>query len=235
MRQQRARYTGSRSVDSWWWGLNAARSFTFRFVGAWLDGAKLHRRLRGLTRERVGYSYSSSCRSSRSYPASTTAGFFSSQHSKSLDLTSYCHVCIQSSRFWRDLFWYRECELLPSPPPPGCSRPMKRCQQLRRRPIPMHVGVEQAGKEEPTANFEFCFAFEAEEPSKHRLQELMWEEMRSFHPEQGPWRGTRGFPPSGVPGSPPRYSAWSPVFFPARFPRMKFVSRRRCPEVARPY
>ncbi|CAM9127324.1 unnamed protein product, partial [Scytosiphon promiscuus] len=34
-----------------------------------------------------------------------------------------------------------------------------------------------AVKEEPVANFEFCFAFESEVPSKHRLQELMWEEM----------------------------------------------------------
>lgn len=40
-------------------------------------------------------------------------------------------------------------------------------------------------------NFEFCFSFEAEEPSKHRLQELMWEEMRRYHPEQGPWKGIR--------------------------------------------
>ncbi|CAM9149335.1 unnamed protein product, partial [Hapterophycus canaliculatus] len=48
-----------------------------------------------------------------------------------------------------------------------------------------------AVKEEPVANFEFCFAFESEVPSKHRLQDLMWEEMRRYHPEQGPWRGKR--------------------------------------------
>eukprot|EP00903_Cladosiphon_okamuranus_P009256 g8832.t1 len=48
-----------------------------------------------------------------------------------------------------------------------------------------------AAKEEPVADFEFCFAFEAEEPSKHRMQELMWEEMRRYHPEQGVWRGKK--------------------------------------------
>ncbi|CAM9476144.1 unnamed protein product [Pylaiella littoralis] len=48
-----------------------------------------------------------------------------------------------------------------------------------------------AVNDEPIANFEFCFAFEAEEPSKHRLQELMWGEMRRYHPEQGAWKGTR--------------------------------------------
>lgn len=63
----------------------------------------------------------------------------------------------------------------------------------------------QAAKEEPIADFEFCFAFEAEEPSKHRLQELMWEEMRRYHPEQGPWRGKKA--PAGAaahPASSPR-------------------------------
>ena len=61
----------------------------------------------------------------------------------------------------------------------------------------------QAAKEEPVANFEFCFAFEAEEPSKHRLQELMWEEMRRYHPEQGPWKGKKSASSAGqLTGSP---------------------------------
>ncbi|CAM9374428.1 unnamed protein product, partial [Ectocarpus fasciculatus] len=45
------------------------------------------------------------------------------------------------------------------------------------------------GSDEPSADFEFCFSFEAEVPTKHRLQELMWEEMRRYHPEQGKWKG----------------------------------------------
>lgn len=60
-----------------------------------------------------------------------------------------------------------------------------------------HHGTIQATKDEPVANFEFCFSFEEEEPSKHRLQELMWEEMRRYHPEQGPWRGRKNPSPAG--------------------------------------
>lgn len=78
-----------------------------------------------------------------------------------------------------------------------------------RRPRVEYVHVVtasawQAAKEEPIADFEFCFAFEAEEPSKHRLQELMWEEMRRYHPEQGPWRGTKGPAAAGQLASSPR-------------------------------
>lgn len=65
-------------------------------------------------------------------------------------------------------------------------------QQFRAECVHVRDGAHlQAAKEEPVADFEFCFAFEAEEPSKHRMQELMWEEMRRYHPEQGPWRGKK--------------------------------------------
>lgn len=66
------------------------------------------------------------------------------------------------------------------------------------------VSVMQAAKDEPVANFEFCFAFEAEEPSKHRLQELMWEEMRRYHPEQGEWKGTSSPSATGQVDNSPR-------------------------------
>lgn len=68
----------------------------------------------------------------------------------------------------------------------------------------MCVFVAQAAQDEPVANFEFCFAFEAEEPSKHRLQELMWEEMRRYHPEQGPWKGTNKNSTTGQVDTSPR-------------------------------
>lgn len=66
------------------------------------------------------------------------------------------------------------------------------------------MSVVQATQDEPVANFECCFAFEAEEPSKHRLQELMWEEMRRYHPGQGPWKGTRSPSTAGQVDSSPR-------------------------------
>ncbi|CAM9516601.1 unnamed protein product [Ectocarpus sp. 13 AM-2016] len=53
------------------------------------------------------------------------------------------------------------------------------------------------GNDEPSADFEFCFAFEEEVPTKHRLQELMWEEMRRYHPEQGEWKG-KANPPTAA-------------------------------------
>jgi len=37
-------------------------------------------------------------------------------------------------------------------------------------------------EDEPTANFTFSFAFENEELSKERIQELIWGEVRSYHP-----------------------------------------------------
>lgn len=71
-------------------------------------------------------------------------------------------------------------------------------------------GAAKAAKEESIASFEFCFGFEAEEPRKHRLQELMWEEMRRFHPEQGPWKGEKDSPAKAASGSNARWSA--PLF-----------------------
>ncbi|CAM9282119.1 unnamed protein product, partial [Sphacelaria rigidula] len=38
-------------------------------------------------------------------------------------------------------------------------------------------------EDEPALNSECCFKFEEEKLSRHRLQELMWEEMRRYHPE----------------------------------------------------
>ena len=37
--------------------------------------------------------------------------------------------------------------------------------------------------DEPVADFTFTFDFENEELGKERIQELMWEEMRTYHPE----------------------------------------------------
>ena len=36
--------------------------------------------------------------------------------------------------------------------------------------------------DEPVANFTFCFEFENEELSRERVQELIWDEIRSYHP-----------------------------------------------------
>jgi serine/threonine protein kinase len=41
-------------------------------------------------------------------------------------------------------------------------------------------------EDEPVANFTFTFDFENEELSKERIQELMWEETRTYHPEISP-------------------------------------------------
>ena len=75
------------------------------------------------------------------------------------------------------------------------------------------TGYRQAAKEEPSAKFEFCFGFEEEEPRKHRLQELMWEEMRRFHPEQGPWKGKSNAPAKSGAGKIARWSASLSSFF----------------------
>lgn len=37
--------------------------------------------------------------------------------------------------------------------------------------------------DEPSADFTFAFDFENEELSRERIQELIWEEMRTYHPE----------------------------------------------------
>jgi hypothetical protein len=37
--------------------------------------------------------------------------------------------------------------------------------------------------DEPVANFTFTFDFEHEELGRERIQELIWEEMRTYHPE----------------------------------------------------
>ena len=37
--------------------------------------------------------------------------------------------------------------------------------------------------DEPVANFTFSFAFETEELTKERIQELIWEELRMYHPD----------------------------------------------------
>lgn len=38
-------------------------------------------------------------------------------------------------------------------------------------------------EDEPTADFTFSFAFENEELSRERIQELIWEEIRGYHPD----------------------------------------------------
>ena len=38
-------------------------------------------------------------------------------------------------------------------------------------------------EDEPVANFTFSFDFEHEELTRERIQELIWEEMRSYHPD----------------------------------------------------
>jgi hypothetical protein len=38
-------------------------------------------------------------------------------------------------------------------------------------------------EDEPVANFTFSFDFENEELSRERIQELIWEEIRGYHPE----------------------------------------------------
>ena len=37
--------------------------------------------------------------------------------------------------------------------------------------------------DEPVANFTFSFDFEHEELTRERIQELIWEEMRTYHPD----------------------------------------------------
>jgi hypothetical protein len=40
--------------------------------------------------------------------------------------------------------------------------------------------------DEPVANFNFTFDFEHEELGRERIQELTWEEIRTYHPEINP-------------------------------------------------
>ncbi|CAM9909457.1 unnamed protein product, partial [Discosporangium mesarthrocarpum] len=48
-----------------------------------------------------------------------------------------------------------------------------------RHPFMRDLHVED---DEPTAGFTFSFGFEDQELSRNRLQSMMWEEMRGYHP-----------------------------------------------------
>lgn len=59
---------------------------------------------------------------------------------------------------------------------------------IRPNAMPRRSCPLKAGKDEARASFDCCFEFEEGELHRQQLKELMWEEMRRYHPEQGPWK-----------------------------------------------